>query len=1047
MIALRLQRLINRSTPGWPIVGNLFDIDPKDSIMSLVRLGKQYYPLYKLNMGGAELIMIVSASATQEVCDERRFHKNVTAGLERLRPGIHDGLFSAHDHERNWELAHRLLIPVFGPIKIREMFPQMVDIAEQLRLKWLRYGLTAALNVTEDFTRLTLDTIALCGMSYRFNSFYSAGDFHPFVTSMIGFMQEADIQGKYPAFVNNLRFSAKKKFEWDIETMRQTCADIIAKRRNTAEAASNDLLSAMLNNRDHLSGEGLSDESTIDNMVTFLIAGHETTSGLLSFTMYYLLKTPRVMEEATKEVDEVIGDEEVTVDHLSRLKFITAILRESLRMMPTAPAFGVTPYKDEMIVGKYPVKPGDSILVFLPSVHRDPAVFGPDPDAFRPERMMDEEFEKLPFGAWKPFGNGKRGCIGRAFAWQEALLVMALILRDFSFSLADPHYELKIQKNLTIKPTGLYVHATPRPGKRDLPPDSPTVQCLSTPKTEHATESGIQRSVTVLYGSNSGTCELMARRMTAVLAKHGLFPRHTKELDSSVDRLPKNEPVIIITGSYDGKPPGNAVRFTQWLTPGKPDQLNGVRYAVFGCGHRDWASTLYEIPVLLDEKLEKCGAKRFAPRGLVDVADEDPLAKFECWQEQVLWPCLHSEFGLSRNHSSKSEETSVKIVTRPPHLYRGRHETGTIGEVKIISAAGTPSIKAHIELFLSGTIHYEAGDNLSILPVNPRCVVERVLCRFKLGWDTILEVSSGRAVDMPTGRSVSAVDLLSNYVELGQVATTDNLKLLSDKTECSDTRERLSQLSSCLYASLVLPNRLSVLDVLERYPSISFSFEQYLNLLPPLRPRLYTISSAPGMLQRRASLTISVKDVQAPGGCRNRGVASAYLLESMTGTLVRLSLRHPNPLFHPPTDPSAHPIIMIAAGSGIAPFRAFTQQRLLQKQGGMQLAPALLFFGCRGAHLDDIYRDELDKFEADGLVTVYRAFSRDWSHLDANGCRYVQDRIWAEKEQITKLWEQGAVVFVCGGRNMSEAVKGNFMRIISSNPEEHPSRYIVEVFA
>lgn len=87
-------------------------------------------------MGGAELIMIVSASATQEVCDERRFHKNVTAGLERLRPGIHDGLFSAHDHERNWELAHRLLIPVFGPIKIREMFPQMVDIAEQLRLKW-----------------------------------------------------------------------------------------------------------------------------------------------------------------------------------------------------------------------------------------------------------------------------------------------------------------------------------------------------------------------------------------------------------------------------------------------------------------------------------------------------------------------------------------------------------------------------------------------------------------------------------------------------------------------------------------------------------------------------------------------------------------------------------------------------------------------------------------------------------------------------------------------------------------------------------------------
>jgi cytochrome P450/NADPH-cytochrome P450 reductase len=240
---------------------------------------------------------------------------------------------------------------------------------------------------------------------------------------MARFLKEAETQATLPSIVNLFRVGAKTQGKLDIELMRNVCRDIVNERRHSKTERQNDLLDTMLNSRDTLSREGLSDESIIDNMVTFLIAGHETTSGLLSFAMYYLLKAPDAMAKARTEVDEVVGQAEVTVEHLSQLKYLTAVLRETLRLMPTAPGFSLTPYKREIIGGQYEVNPGDSLDVFLAAVHRDPAVYGSDAEEFRPERMLDAYSQRLPANAWKPFGNGKRSCIGRAFAWQEALMV------------------------------------------------------------------------------------------------------------------------------------------------------------------------------------------------------------------------------------------------------------------------------------------------------------------------------------------------------------------------------------------------------------------------------------------------------------------------------------------------------------------------------------------------------------------------------------------------------------------------------------------------
>ena len=132
-----------------------------------------------------------------------------------------------------------------------------------------------------------------------------------------------------------------------------------------------------------------------------LFLGHETTSGLMSFLFYNLLKNPSALQRARAEVDEVVGESQVEHSHLKKIPYITACLRETLRLNPTASVFNLTPKKDEILGGEYFVKKGTSITCLLPAAHRDLSVFGEDADSFKPERMLDEPFNSLPPNAWK----------------------------------------------------------------------------------------------------------------------------------------------------------------------------------------------------------------------------------------------------------------------------------------------------------------------------------------------------------------------------------------------------------------------------------------------------------------------------------------------------------------------------------------------------------------------------------------------------------------------------------------------------------------------
>lgn len=157
--------------------------------------------IFSFTILGKRRVVISSVALMNEVCNEQRFSKMVSAGLNEVRNGTHDGLFTAHRGEHNWEVAHRVLVPAFGPLNIRAMFDDMKDIASQLTLKWARHGSDFTIPVTDDFTRLTLDTLALCSMDYRFNSFYQE-QMHPFVDAMVNFLSECGERPRRPTILS-----------------------------------------------------------------------------------------------------------------------------------------------------------------------------------------------------------------------------------------------------------------------------------------------------------------------------------------------------------------------------------------------------------------------------------------------------------------------------------------------------------------------------------------------------------------------------------------------------------------------------------------------------------------------------------------------------------------------------------------------------------------------------------------------------------------------------------------------------------------------------
>jgi len=1005
--------------PGYPLVGNITDIDPKNSIGSINHLAEKYGEIFKLSIFGSDRYFLCSERLVKEACDESRFVKSINENLKQVRNGVGDGLFTAYHGEHNWDIAHRTLVPAFGPIGIQHMYDEMYDIATQLVSKWARSDPDNSIHVTDDFTRLTLDSIALCAMDKRFNSFYHE-EMHPFVDAMSEFLVESGARARKTRLEMMLNRAPTQKYEANIALMKSVAQEVIDRRRKTP-SDKKDLLNAMLFGKDPKTGERLSDESIMNNMITFLIAGHETTSGLLSFTTYFLLKNPEALQRAQQEVDKIVGTGPVKIEHMSKLPYIEAALKESLRLTPTAPAFSVQPKSGTtepvLLGGEYLVPPDATLICWLSKSQRDPAVYGEDAEAYKPERMLPDNFANLPPAAWKPFGNGARGCIGRPFAWQEAILSLALVLQNFNLRMADPSYQLKIKQTLTIKPDNFHIKVSLRPGINPIAIEKRMYSDISDSKDDRhktaavAAASGNLKPMTVLYGSNSGTCEGLAQKLASIGSSQG-FSASVMSLDSVIDQFPTNQPVVIISASYEGMPPDNAALFTEWLKQSDASKFKGAKCAVFGCGHRDWVATYQRIPTLFEKELQSKGAEIILPRGETNVAAGTIFDDFDGWSDK-LWSALGSR------SSSVTEGLDMELSnsSRASHLRYSVQDALILKNVRLTPEDVRPE-KRYIEFKLPTGTSYDTGDYLALLPINSLSVVSRVLRRFQLPWDATMKIKKGAHSTIPTEVEMSVSTVLASYVELNSASTKKNLQTIA--SYAGDDASKVESTTS---------SQQSVLDVLEAHPTLALPFPIFLSMLPPMRIRQYSISSSPLAEPSVASVTFSLASDADPDLTLHPGVATHYLKSLQAGSTVQISIRKSPAPFHPPTDPST-PMIMMCAGTGIAPFRGFVQDRAIKiasASNKQDFAPAILIIGCRDPKIDKLHAIELEEWERQGAVKVYYAYSRAPEQSD--NCRYAQDRLWRERKEISELFQSGAKAFICGSSALGKGVAETVCKI------------------
>jgi len=1032
--------------PGKPVVGNMLSLDSSAPVQNLARLAKELGPIFWLDMMGAPLVIVSGADLVDELSDEKRFDKAVRGPLRRVRTVAGDGLFTADTTEPNWSKAHNILMQPFGNRAMQSYHPSMVDIADQLVKKWERLNADEEIDVVHDMTALTLDTIGLCGFDYRFNSFYRR-DYHPFVESLVRSLETIMMTRGLP-FEGLWLQKRRKDLAQDVAFMNRMVDEIIAERRTNTDAteAKRDMLGAMMTGVDRATGEQLDDVNIRYQINTFLIAGHETTSGLLSCTLYALLKHPEVLKKAYEEVDRVLGpdiDARPTHQQVTQLTYITQILKEALRLWPPAPAYGIAPLKDETIGGKYKLKKNTFITVLVMALHRDPSVWGPNPDAFDPENFSREAEAKRPINAWKPFGNGQRACIGRGFAMHEAALAIGMILQRFK--LIDVNrYQMHLKETLTIKPDGFKIKVRPRSDKDRgaFAGRTTTTAAASTGAAPRArTRPGHDTPLLVLYGSNLGSAEELATRV-ADLAQVNGFATKLAALDDYVGKLPEQGGVLIFCASYNGAAPDNATQFVKWLGGDLPkNAFAKLRYAVFGCGNSDWAATYQSVPRMIDEQLKAHGGRSVYARGEGD-ARSDLDGQFERWFAKAA-PASMKELGVDSSFSrSADDEPLYSIEPVAPTAVNAVVALGGVSPMKVLlnselqnKAGANPSDRStrHVEVQLPDTVAYRVGDHLSVVPRNDPALVDSVARRFGfLPADQIrLNVSEGRRAQLPVGEVVSVGRLLTEFVELQQVATRKQIQIMSEHTRCPVTKPKLLALvgddtaSTERYRTDVLGKRKSVFDLLEEHPACELPFHAYLEMLSLLAPRYYSISSSPSGDAARCSVTVAV--VEAPAGSGRgiyKGVCSNYLAGRRVGDTVHATVRETKAGFRLPEDTSV-PIIMIGPGTGLAPFRGFLQERAARKAQGAMLGLAVLFFGCRHPEQDYLYADELKGFAAGGITELYTAFSR------AEGPKtYVQNLVVAQKDKVWSLIEQGAIIFVCGdGGKMEPDVKATLMSI------------------
>jgi cytochrome P450/NADPH-cytochrome P450 reductase len=367
-------------------------------------------------------------------------------------------------------------------------------------------------------------------------------------------------------------------------------------------------------------------------------------------------------------------------------------------------------------------------------------------------------------------------------------------------------------------------------------------------------------------------------------------------------------------------------------------------------------------------------------------------------------------------------------VTNPVIMSYQAHAAVVRDNHELLGAGAGRSTR-HLEVALPSGMQYKAGDHLGVLPRNNINLIRRVMLHFGLDAGSYLTIipNRGSHTHLPTDEPAPLLGILGSCVELQDSATRSDIEVMARYTSDPEQRSSLEGLvgtdddSQTRFRNEVLAPGRSLLDLLDEYPACDMPFEVFLDRLPPLRPRYYSISSSPMVSPDMCSITTGVlRGPARSGNGEFDGVCSTYLEWNAPNSTVFAFVREPTIAFRPPDNPHI-PMIMIGAGTGLAPFRGFLQERAALKADGVPIATSLLFFGCRTAKDDYLYQEELRAFEADGVVKVDAVFSREGDPER----RYVQHAIVHRADEVWDLIQnQRANIYVCGNaKTMAPGVR------------------------
>ncbi|WP_049376352.1 assimilatory sulfite reductase (NADPH) flavoprotein subunit [Haemophilus parainfluenzae] len=518
-------------------------------------------------------------------------------------------------------------------------------------------------------------------------------------------------------------------------------------------------------------------------------------------------------------------------------------------------------------------------------------------------------------------------------------------------------------------------------------------------------------SITVLSGSQTGNAKLVADKVAAELTEAGIAVKRVALKDYKAKTIADEKYLLLVTSTQgEGEPPEEGVVLHKLLNGKKAPKLTELQFAVLGLGDSSYPN-FCQAGKDFDQRFAELGATRLFER--VD-ADLDYSATAEQWSRDIVAIVKEKAAQASPVVQSIATATTAPVAKESQYNKANPFPATLITNQKITGRQSDKDVR-HLEFDLAGSdLHYQAGDALGVWFDNDPTLVDEILSLAQIDPTTEVTIE---------GKTQTISTALLSHLEL-----TQNTPAFVKGYAALAHNEQLNDLVADNQALQELVQRTPIVDVLHKFPA-KLTAEQLVSLLRPLTPRLYSISSSPAEVGEEVHLTVGVVRFEHEGRARS-GAASSFLADRVEEDgAVRVFVEH-NDNFRLPND-TTKPIIMVGSGTGVAPFRAFMQQRVADEANGKNW----LIFGNPHFASDFLYQTEWQQFAKEGFLHKYDfAWSRDQEKKI-----YVQDKI---RENSTALWQwlqEGAYFYVCGdAARMAKDVEQALLEVIAKEGNLSP---------